>query len=85
MVAASATVARMGKKKPTDEGKKPHGRSPNYTVFARVPPELGEALEAYISSLRPRPSMTAVLTSFIEDGLAKVGFWPAGGSAGQDD
>jgi hypothetical protein len=67
----------MAKKKtPGGRGRKPQGRAPAFTVFARLPVELGEAFEAYLASLRPRPTATAALEMFIEEGLARVGFWP---------
>lgn len=74
MATRPTTIAGMAKKKPKG-GDKPT-RAPNYTVFARISPELGEAFEAYIASLRPRPTATSVLEMFVEEGLAKVGFWP---------
>lgn len=75
MSAVTATIERMGKKKGGNGGKPPK-RSPAYTVFARLSVELGGALDAYIASLRPRPTLTSVLEVFIEEGLKRVGFWP---------
>lgn len=59
-----------GKKRP------PQGRSPSVTVFARVSPELGSALDAYIEGTRPRTDKTAVVALALEEYLTKVGFWP---------
>lgn len=79
MAAQEATLERMTKKKPAPRGegsKKPQGRSPAYTVFARVPIQLGQALEAYVNSTRPRTDKAAVVEVALEDFLTKVGFWP---------
>jgi hypothetical protein len=78
MDAGVGTIAHMAKKKSKSGGEKPN-RSPSYTVFARIPPELGEAFEAYISSLRPKPTATAVLQVCIEEFLKEKGFWPKEG------
>jgi hypothetical protein len=51
-------------------------RSPSRVVFARISPALGEALDRYIDSLRPRPTMTSVLEVMVEDYLKSKGFWP---------
>jgi len=47
-----------------------------------VSPKLLEAIDAYIESLRPEPSRTAVWTVAMEDFLAAHGFWPP---EGKDD
>ena len=39
-------------------------------------PELGEALDAYLGSLRLRPSTKTVVEVAIKDYLAAQGFWP---------
>jgi hypothetical protein len=66
----------MAKKKPKGDGVPKPNRSPSYSLYARISPELGEALNRYVDSLRPRPSLASVLEVFIEDSLAKAGFWP---------
>ena len=85
MLEMLATIESMGKKRTKSGGEEPksgkQNRSPNYTVFARIPPELGAAFEAYINSLRPKPTTTSVIQTFIEDGLERVGFWPPKGGA----
>lgn len=70
------TIPDMAKKKPNGPGRPATGRKPTITIYARVRPELGEALEAYLASLRPRPTGTAVLEAALEDFLQGKGFWP---------
>lgn len=70
------TMPRMAKKKLKGDGAPKPNRSPSYSLYARISPELGEALNRYVDSLRPRPSLASVLEVFIEDALAKAGFWP---------
>jgi hypothetical protein len=69
----------MARKKPAG-GAQPD-RSPSRTIFARISPEMEEALNAYMQSLRPRPSITAVIEMALEDLLAGKGFWPSAGRA----
>lgn len=78
MVSATVTILDMGNKrqKRTKKGDGEKGRSPSYALFTRIPPELGAAFEAYVNSLRPRPTATSVVQTFIEDGLKAAGFWP---------
>ena len=64
-----------------DKGSQPQGRSPHYTVYGRLPPKLGKALEEYIAQTRPRPTTTSVLILAIEELLAAKGFWERGASA----
>ena len=49
-----------GKKKP---GRKraPQGRSPNYLLYVRIDPELGDWLEQYMGKLDPQPTTTAMI------------------------
>jgi hypothetical protein len=56
-------------------GRPSTGRTPTVTIFARVPPALAEALEAYLDSLRPKPTTTAVMIAALEDFLQAKGFW----------
>ena len=94
MVAAVDTIPSMGKKKGKTGGEKPDAASeprkpnryPSRTVYARLSPALGAALDAFIASLRPEPTLASVLEMFIEDGLKQKGFWPpadAGGAGGE--
>lgn len=75
MAELGVTMPDMAKKKPSKQGDG-KGRSPAYVVFARVPPELGAAFEAYLESLRPKPSATAAIVLSLEEFLAQRGFWP---------
>lgn len=75
MVTATLTIDGMAKKK-QPKGAKPQNRSPAYTIFARVPPELGEAFEAYLDSLEPRPKATGAVALAIREFLSRRGFWP---------
>lgn len=73
MAVETPTIANMAKKKP--QGKKPN-RAPNYPLFIRIPPELGEAFDEYVASLRPTPTMTKVVQMLIENYLSEAGVWP---------
>lgn len=78
MIAAAATIERMAQKKTGDgEGgaRKPN-RSPSYPLFARIPPALGEALDAYLASLEPRSTAAAVVELALQKLLKEKGFWP---------
>ena len=75
MANETVRIPRMAKKKPGKAGES-QGRSPSYTLFTRIPPELGAALEAYVKSLKPRPSITAAVETFLEECLTARGFWP---------
>lgn len=70
------TIPRMAKKKPKGAGVPKPNRSPSYSLYARISPELGEALNRYVESLRPRPTLASALEMILEDALAKAGFWP---------
>ncbi len=43
---------------------------------ARLPDPLADALEAYLASLRPAPTATAVTLVALEEFLERKGFWP---------
>jgi hypothetical protein len=77
MVAFADKIQGMSQKKDKKpRGRPATGRTPSITIFARVPPQLAEALEAYLDSLRPKPSTTAVVIAALEDFLQAKGFWP---------
>jgi hypothetical protein len=40
--------------------------------------ELGEAMDAYVSSLRLRPTITSLISVALEEYLAHQGHWPEG-------
>lgn len=44
-------------------------------IHVWAPEELHEALEAYMKSLRPKPTITSVVCVALEDLLRKHGFW----------
>ena len=52
---------------------KPPGRRSAHTVFARINLELGDRLAAYLESTKPRPSVTAVIETALEEFLEKRG------------
>ncbi len=76
MAGLAVRIPRMGRKKKRDDGDTTPGRSAAYTVYARIDPQLGAALEAYIKSLKPQPSLTATVETLIEECLQARGFWP---------
>lgn len=55
---------------------RPPGRKPAVTVFARIDPRLGSALERYVDSVVPKTTATAVVELAISQYLERVGFWP---------
>ncbi len=65
-------VMANNKKKPG----RPKGRKPTYALYARIKPALGKAFEAYIESIQPRTSATAVIEMIVEQYLTSVGHWP---------
>lgn len=73
MADPGGTMLDMTKK---SKPKQTQGRSPNYTVFARIEPTLGKALEEYLGKVRPKPTVTAVIEAALEEFLAKAGYWP---------
>lgn len=63
------------------QDKKPRGRPKNetkktYSVFSRVSDALGTALDRYLGSQRPSPSVASVVEVALEDFLKEKGFWP---------
>ena len=52
------------------------GRTPAHTIFARIEPDLGEALNDYLAQHRPKTTRTAILALALEEALRKAGFWP---------
>lgn len=84
MIAFADKIHGMKDKKPKKtRGRPATGRSPSVTIFARVPPQLAKAFEAYLESLRPKPSSTAVVIAALEDFLQGKGFWPLGDEEGK--
>lgn len=73
MDAAMATICRMAKKKKPG---RPAGRTPKYTVYAKIPVDLGKALDAYLDSDELGPSLTSVVTVALRAFLTEKGFWP---------
>jgi hypothetical protein len=55
---------------------RPKLRQASYSLYVRVPPELGEALEQYQRSLRIRPALTSIAEVALQDFLKAEGFWP---------
>jgi hypothetical protein len=51
MANSGVTMLGMAKKKP---GRPPTGRKPTYTVYVRIDPAVGAALEEHIKSIQPR-------------------------------
>lgn len=75
MPSATATIPSVANNKKGKPGRPP-GRKPTDTIFARVPPELGKAIDDYLDSLRPAPTLTAVVKVALEEFLETQGFWP---------
>ncbi len=62
--------------KPRKVGRPATGRKPTRTIFARVPPYLGDALDVYLDGLRIRPNLTAVVIKALEEFLRGEGALP---------
>lgn len=56
-------------------GKKPN-RTPAYTIYVRVPPQMGEALEAFISAQHLPTTLTGVVQAALARYLEEGGHWP---------
>lgn len=69
------TLLGMPGKRKQGQANKPN-RRPAVTVYARIDPEIGSALNQYLASADPEPSVTAVVESSLKLFLAKHGFWP---------
>lgn len=65
-------VARK-KNKSGSAGSEPKPRS-GYPIFARVDERLGVILEKYLAAQRPKPTITAVLETALEDFLRSHGY-----------
>lgn len=79
MAITVATIDRMSKKPPKPSGSgpgRPPGRKPTTTIFARVSPRLGKALDDYIDSLKLKPTITGIVELSLKEYLASQGFWP---------
>ncbi len=73
------TMLNVAKKKTITEptANEPKER-PGYPLFARLDDRLGAALDAYLNSVRPRPTKTTVVEMLLEDFLTKEGFLQKG-------
>ena len=77
MSAAADTIDLMAeKKKRKGPGRPATGRSPSVTIFARVTPDVAQALEDYINSFQYPPKTVAIVTRALKDLLEREGFWP---------
>lgn len=65
-----------GEKKKAKDGRKGDRHTQPRKAF-HGPPELFEALAAYLAGTVPAPAKSAVLRVALEEFLAKRGFWPA--------
>lgn len=74
----AGTIPRMGKKQPepAPEKQPAPNRADAGSLYVQMNQALRDALDAYIASLRPKPSMKAVIVQWIEDQLREAGFWP---------
>lgn len=64
----------MAKKKP--KGDEESNSPSSYTVYVRIDPALGEAFDAEIKTMRPKPSARAVVEMLIEEWLKSRKAWP---------
>jgi len=65
-------MASRGKKRKD----RAQGRSPAHTIYVRIEPGLGAALERYLNETEPRPSLTAVVELALRRYLSAVQYWP---------
>jgi hypothetical protein len=70
------TIPFMGRKKsmPVQETAKPNRVGVPFSLW--VPPELMEALRAYVEASRPKTTVTETLRTATEDFLQSKGYWP---------
>lgn len=66
-------VARPKKDKGGSKGSDSKPR-PGYPIFARVKDELGVVLDKYLEDQRPKPTVTAVIETALEDFLRSRGY-----------
>jgi len=52
-------------------------RAPPITLCAGVDPDLGQAFNEYVDSLRPKTTTHAVIEMLIERYLTESGMWPS--------
>jgi hypothetical protein len=70
---ATATIAVMSQERRTNTGKKPN-RKPAFTLYARIKPSLGEAMDAFLEATTPRTSQSAVTELALEEFFRSRGF-----------
>jgi hypothetical protein len=69
------TLSGMAKKKRPTPGQT-QGRSPAYTLYARIDPDLGEAFEDLLGSIQPRTTTVGLVELILRDYLTRAGKWP---------
>ena len=79
-----ADKKKPGKSARRGSAKPPQGRSPSFTINARINLALGQAFDRYVQETRPKPTITSALEHALEEFLSPRGYWPpAGGSPGE--
>ena len=67
----------MDSKEPSKSGTRgrgrPPGRTPSYTVFARISPEVGKAFEEHLKTIKPKTTMGALVELAMEEYLSRHG------------
>ncbi len=76
MASGSVTMPDMAKDQPNRRGRPRVPRKEPVVFYARGTTAHGRAIEAYLASLRPKPSTTAVILVALEEFLERKGFWP---------
>ena|SRR5581483_8089952 len=71
------TMPDVAKKRRQDDAEASQsGRSPSWTVYARLDPELQGPVEAYIEAQEYPPPLARVIERALRELLSKHGFWP---------
>ncbi len=64
MAIRDVTILDMAKKKPPG---RPKGRKPTYVVYARIKPEIGAQIEAFLDTTKPTTTLVGLLELALEE------------------
>lgn len=78
MFSGTATIVDVARKKPSSGGKRgrPSGRKETVPLYARVDPGLATVFKAYVDTIKPKTSDSAMIGLLIEQFLTDKGLWP---------
>lgn len=67
MVTASCMLDGMANKQDKAGPGRPKGRKPTETIYVRITPSLAKRFNDLVDAMRPKTSVTGVVTMLIED------------------